>query len=170
MGDGFSAFLKAVGDRARAAGVFGAVEVSGDQLLCDAKNSAEPAEYRLSAGDGKVWVSLVTANRWLSESIEADLEHTGDDVEELVEEELAELDYKGAPMGASQHFRSDDKLFTFRSPDTGAPERRGRRRGRDGGDVPSGVRGVLPAPGGHGRGERGVGLGERRPSSTNENE
>ncbi len=116
MGDGMSGFLNGVGESARRAGVFGAVEVRGEMLVCAAKNSAEPAEYRISVDGGKVWVSLVTPNRWLSESIESDLEHTGDEVEELVEEELVELDYKGPPMGPSQHFRSEDKLFTFRSP------------------------------------------------------
>lgn len=110
------AFLQAVGERAQRAGVFGGVEVKNGMLVCAARNAAEPAEYRVTQDEGKVWISLVTPNRWLSESIEAELEHTGDDVEELVEEELAELDYDGAPMGPSQHFRSEDKLFTFRSP------------------------------------------------------
>ena len=116
MSDGFTVFLRAVGDRAERAGVFGAVEVRNGMLICAAKNAAEPAEYRVTQDEGKVWVSLVTPNRWLSESIEAELEHTGDELEELLEEELAELDYNGAPLGPSQHYRSDDKLFTFRSP------------------------------------------------------
>jgi hypothetical protein len=137
MSDGFTAFLKLVGERAERAGVFGAVELKGDMLVCAAKNAAEPAEYRVSQDEGKVWVSLVTPNRWLSESIEAELEHTGDEVEELVEEELAELDYNGAPMGPSQHFRSDDKLFTFRSP---APVLAvDAAAGREAGDDPSGA-------------------------------
>jgi hypothetical protein len=115
MGDGFSAFLKAVGDHAQRAGVFGAVSLKGGMLVCSAKNSAEPAEYRISADAGKVWVSFVTPNRWLSESIESDLMHTGDSIEELIDEELAELDYAGPALGPCQHFRDDDKLFTFRS-------------------------------------------------------
>lgn len=56
------------------------------------------------------------ADRWLSESIETDLLHTGDKVEELLAEELAE---QGFPTGHGlriEHFRSDDLLFTFRSP------------------------------------------------------
>lgn len=116
MSDGFSAFLQAVSDRAAKAAVFGPIAIKRDMLVCEAMNSAEPAEYRIARDNGKVWVSVVTANRWLSESIESDLEHTGDEVEELVEEELIELDYTGEKMGASQHYRSEDKLFTFRSP------------------------------------------------------
>ena len=37
----------------------------------------------------------MTKDRWLSESIEGDLEHTGDELEELLEEELVELDWEG---------------------------------------------------------------------------
>jgi hypothetical protein len=121
MAEGLASFLSLVGEKAQRAGVFGGVQVKGEVLVCAAKNSAEPAEYRLDADAGKLWVSLVTPNRWLSESLESDLEHTGDEVEELVEEELVELDYKGPPMGPSQHYRSEDKLFTFRSPVPVAP-------------------------------------------------
>jgi hypothetical protein len=115
MSDGVGVFLEAVAARARASGVFGSVSVRPGMLVCAAKNSAEPAEYRITHAEGKLWVSIVTANRWLSESIESDLEHTGDEVDELIEEELVELSYGGAKPGPSQHFRSDDKLFTFRS-------------------------------------------------------
>lgn len=41
--------------------------------------------------------------------------HTGDDVEELLEEELVEQGLE-ASRPAVEHFRSDDRLFTFRSP------------------------------------------------------
>jgi hypothetical protein len=64
-------------------------------------------------GDGRVAVSLVTSNRWLSESIEAELMHTGDKIEELLEEELIDQGYEGKLT--CQHYRSDDMLFTFRS-------------------------------------------------------
>ena len=37
----------------------------------------------------------MTKDRWLSESIEGDLEHTGDELEELFEEELVELNWDG---------------------------------------------------------------------------
>lgn len=111
--------LRAVNERAASAGVFGAITLdeSIPRLTCAAANSAEPAEYRLDVQQGRLWVSLVTANRWLSESIETDLLHTGDKLDELIEEELDELgfDIKAARV-TFEHFRSDDKLFTFRSP------------------------------------------------------
>ena len=116
---GFGAAVAEVARAAERAGVFGAVETrslpTGPVLECRAKASAAPAFYRVYPEGGKLWVSLVTADRWLSESIESDLMHTGDKLEELIEEELEELGYDG-PTPTYQHYRSDDKLFTFRTP------------------------------------------------------
>ncbi|MBX3357800.1 MAG: hypothetical protein KF745_05165 [Phycisphaeraceae bacterium] len=109
-----SQLVRAVAERARDAGVFGGVEAAPDRLTCHAAGSAAPAEYRLDAAENSLWVSLVTADRWLSQSIEADLVHTGDDLADLLKEELDDLDYSG-PAPAFQHYRSEDKLFTFRS-------------------------------------------------------
>jgi hypothetical protein len=111
---GLDQLLERAADRARAAGVFGPVFVHDHLLDCEARSSASEAYYRISLDAGKVWASLVTADRWLSQSIEADLVHTGDKLEDLLAEELAELDHVG-PAPAFEHFRSEDKLFTFRS-------------------------------------------------------
>ncbi len=109
-----SALLEPVAARAREAGVFGEVRLSGGRLVCEASGSAAPAEYRMEAEDGRLWVSLVTADRWLSESIETELLHSGDKIEELIDEEMVELGYAGGQL-PMQHYRSEDKLFTFRS-------------------------------------------------------
>ena len=106
--------LELAAERCRAAHVFGPIFIHKDTLNCEAKASASEATYRLSPDAGKLWVSLVTPDRWLSQSIEADLVHTGDKLEDLLAEELADLDYSG-PAPAFEHFRSEDKLFTFRS-------------------------------------------------------
>lgn len=98
--------------RAERAGVFGSVLVDGGSLVCQAKNSAEVAHYRLTPRDGKLIVSLDMADRWQSESIESTLMHTGDKLEELLDEELAELGYEGDPP-TYRHFRSDAMLFVF---------------------------------------------------------
>ncbi len=97
------------------AGVFESVEIKAGTLVCQADGSAEPAEYRVAVEGGRLWVALVTEDRWLSESIEAELMHTGDKLEELLEEEMVDLGYEG-PMPTFEHFRSPDKLFTFRTP------------------------------------------------------
>ena len=110
-----AAILNEVKALAEKAGAFGPARLEGGRLICPAAASAEPADYRVSPeGDGAVWVELVTANRWLSESIETDLVHTGDKLNELLDEELADLGWQGAPA-TFEHFRSDDLLFTFRS-------------------------------------------------------
>lgn len=108
--------LAAVADKARAAGVFGEITLTGTLLTCAAKASAEPAEYRLFVdADGKtLWVALVTEHRWLSQSIEADLVHTGDKLSDLIAEELVDLGWEGFTP-TFEHFRDDKKLYTFRT-------------------------------------------------------
>lgn len=107
--------FEAVALRAREAGVFASVRVEGERLVCVAKE-VEAAEYRLDWDDdaGTLWVSLVTPDRWLSGSIEGDLVHTGDKMDELVTDELVELGCDDV-VKAVEHFRSEDMLFTFRS-------------------------------------------------------
>lgn len=105
--------LRAVAERARASGAFASVSVEGPRVRCAARDAE--AEYRVDAGEGGgLWVSLVTPNRWLSESIETELLHTGDKLEELLEDELVDQGYEGGPPKV-EHFRSEDLLFTFRS-------------------------------------------------------
>jgi len=107
-------WVNAVKARAEQAGVFADVTIEDGNLRCSARDSAAEATYRL-AREGQQWfVSLVTPDRWLSESIEADLMHHGDPLEELIEEELVELGHVPPPFKV-QHFRSDDLLYTFRN-------------------------------------------------------
>ncbi|MCA9289221.1 MAG: hypothetical protein KDA05_11585, partial [Phycisphaerales bacterium] len=89
----------------------------GGRLVCPASASAEPADYRVAVdGSGHPWVELVTANRWLSESIESDLVEHSDDLGELIEDELIELGFESDGMPPTfQHFRSADLLYTFRT-------------------------------------------------------
>jgi hypothetical protein len=49
------------------------------------------------------------------------VEH-GDKLEDLLEEELVELGYHG-PRVSFEHYRSEDRLFTFRTPVPGPLER-----------------------------------------------
>lgn len=100
--------------RAERAGVFESVKLRDGRLVCEASNSDAPAFYRIGFEDDRIWVELVMEDRWLSESIEADLVHTGDKLDELVEEEMVELGYEG-PRLPFEHYRSSDMLFTFRT-------------------------------------------------------
>lgn len=109
-----AALLTRIADAARRAGVFASVKVEGGRVVCEAEGSAEPAFYRVGEDGGALWVELVMKDRWLSESIEATLMHTGDSIEELLDEELADVGFEGQTPKV-EHYRSDDKLFTFRS-------------------------------------------------------
>lgn len=111
----FDTLLSQVCDRVRNAGVFASCTVDQGRLDCKADGSAEDAWYRVRWEAGRVWVSLEMADRWQSESIEADLVHTGDKLDELLEEEMIDLGYEG-PKPTFEHFRSDDLLFIFRTP------------------------------------------------------
>ncbi len=104
--------LNTVNSRVASSGVFSRIESLADRLRCHAKGCAEPAWYELADVDGRLVVRFATPDRWLSGSIESDLMHFGDPIEELVEEELAELGWRGK-VPSIKHFRDDDKLYTF---------------------------------------------------------
>jgi hypothetical protein len=107
--------LEAVARRVRESGKFSDVKAEGGRLTGGARD-VEEAEYRLEFdADGRLWAAIVTPDRWLSESIESDLLNTGDKIEELIQDELIELGVEG-DSPAVEHFRSEDLLFTFRSP------------------------------------------------------
>jgi hypothetical protein len=104
--------LQSVHNQASSRGVFGKIEILSDRLRCHAKDAPEPAWYELASAPGGLIVRFATPDRWLSESIESDLMHFGDPLEELVEEELAELGWRGR-IPTIKHFRDDAKLYTF---------------------------------------------------------
>ena len=108
-----------VAEEATKSGRFASVSMS-DQVDCAALESAASAHYRVEFDQMKdtLYVGLVMADRWLSESIESQLVEHGDKMEDLLEDELVELDYfaaGGSPITKIEHYRSEDKLFTFRA-------------------------------------------------------
>lgn len=88
------------------------VAVAGDRVVCQPPDVPE-ACYELSLETDAVVVGLYIRDRWLSESVEADLMHTGDDMEEMLEEELIELGHER--RFKIEHYRDEDKRFVFRS-------------------------------------------------------
>jgi len=105
-----------VGDRVRASSVFEKVRRNDDALRCRGKHAESEVYYiaEVSEAHDLVWVALETPDRWLSESIEADLMFKGDKIEELLEEELVDQGFEGSlPV---EHFRNEEKRFVFRSP------------------------------------------------------
>lgn len=115
--DECQALYEEVADRAREAHVFEKVRRTDDRLRCRArcgKSDAEAYYYAEVAEDHKsVYVGLYTPDRWLSESIEADLMFKGDKIEDLLEEELFDRGFESRL--AVEHFRDDDKHYVFRS-------------------------------------------------------
>jgi len=114
-----NALYQQVADHARISGGFGEVTAGAEGVTAAAEGSAEPATYRISEADGGLWISVGTEDRWLSESIEADLMNSGDDLEELFDDELVELGIEGLEF-SFEHFRSDalEYVFRVRVPDT----------------------------------------------------
>lgn len=116
MNDSSTTTIQGLGDRADRADVFSSVTVSDDggRLVCAARGPESDAEYRIERTDAGWTIGLVTPDRWLSESIEAELVHTGDSMEELLEEELIDLGIDPDPIRI-EHFRSEDLLYTFQT-------------------------------------------------------
>jgi hypothetical protein len=104
--------LAAVESAARQAEVFGAITRSGNRLVCAASGSASPAEYVLEASVEGWRLSLSTADRWLSESIESSLVESRDSIEDLFREALLDIGFKTEPPPV-RHFRDDAKRYVF---------------------------------------------------------
>jgi len=92
---------------------FASIKRTDNGVRCDALHVQEECYFAAHADDdGTVWVGWYTPDRWLSESIEADLVHTGDKIDELLEDELVD---QGLSIKMKlEHFRDQDKIFVFR--------------------------------------------------------
>ena len=106
--------LDSLRDRATEHDIFDSVAVvnDGTRLDCLARGPESDAFYRVDRTDDGWSISLVTDDRWLSESIEAELVHSGDSIEELLEEELIDLGLTPTEI-PMKHYRSEDMLYTF---------------------------------------------------------
>jgi hypothetical protein len=112
MEETMSEILTTVRDRAQSSGRFAAVTLDGTTLRCRAKGA--DACYVVDR-EGEGWaVSLLTADRWLSESIEGDMLEGRDTAEELVDDELVDVGFPGRCQPV-KHFRDDAKQYVFRS-------------------------------------------------------
>ncbi|MSR40787.1 MAG: hypothetical protein EXS10_02665 [Phycisphaerales bacterium] len=90
---------------------FGSVESHANCVRATAKHSSAPAAFELERRGTEYWVRMLTSDRWLSESIEGDVLE-GDPLDELLEEELTELGWRGK-VGALKHFRDAQKVYVF---------------------------------------------------------
>ncbi|QDU72569.1 hypothetical protein [Mucisphaera calidilacus] len=105
----FAAAVKPLADSGR----FAEVSATADALTCLADGPEDEAWYIAhTEKTGVMTLGWYTSDRWLSESIEADLMHTGDDLGELFDEELEERDVRH--KFHFEHFRDDEKRYVFR--------------------------------------------------------
>ncbi len=97
---------------------FESVEVKNGEVVCAARGADSPAFYKICIEAGRLCISLVMADRYLSQSIEQDLVHNGDKLGDLLADELIDADVRlpaGCPPLTVDHFRDPQKLFTFRT-------------------------------------------------------
>ena len=103
---------------AREADVFDDLRIQSDskghRLLGTPEAPAE-AFYSLEHAGGRWEVLMLTKDRWLSESIEAEVMHHGDALEELIEEELIDLGLDSVEV-TMQHYRDEEFRYVFKSP------------------------------------------------------
>ncbi|MBC03818.1 MAG: hypothetical protein CMJ34_11040 [Phycisphaerae bacterium] len=97
----------------RASGRFASVESINDEIRCRAPEV--DADYVLAEGDQGLVVRFETPDRWLSESVEADLYNSSDSLNELLEESLDELEWPidAVPVTPFRHYRNDDLKYVF---------------------------------------------------------
>lgn len=111
--------LAALREAADASGLFASSELRDDRLRLAAKDAAAEAHYEIERRGDELLVRLLTADRWLSESIESQLVEHGDSLEELLEDELVEIGHEPARDGAIpkvRHFRDPARFYTFECP------------------------------------------------------
>ncbi len=102
------------GEIARKENLFASVQAGPDGVHCAALVAPEPATYSLFLDGESLYVSFSTLDRWLSQSIEADLMFTGDKLEDLIDEEATDFGFDGGPLEI-EHFRDESKRYVFRS-------------------------------------------------------
>jgi len=110
--DTLSAIFDSANQPLTEAQAFASVTRTDTGIRCDALHVEEECYYAAHVGpDGRVLVGWYSPDRWISGSIEGDLVHTGDKIDELLEEELVDqgLSIK-LPL---EHYRNDDKVFVF---------------------------------------------------------
>ncbi|CAN5692183.1 hypothetical protein BH11PLA1_BH11PLA1_02950 [soil metagenome] len=108
--------LNAVAEMARASGAFESVEATPTEVVCAAQGPEDEAHYRLAfdAIDASLRLALTTPARYLSQSIEQELVHTGDKLHDLLRDEMIDADHPAPAKLTFEHFRDPEKRYTFR--------------------------------------------------------
>ena len=99
----------------RESGLFGEIELKAGGLWAHHPGEAEAA-YRIELGQGnEVAASWSTPDRYLSQSIEAELMWTRDDLDDMLDEELSDLGWSAGRLKPLKHYRDEREQFVFRT-------------------------------------------------------
>lgn len=114
--DSVTELLRAVRDLATKHDAFDVVELAGDRVVCHAEGTPDEASYRVLFDGQQLWGEWVSKDRYLSQSIESVLVFTGDDLWDMIDEELVDFGWtQPRKLGPIEHFRNDDLEFVFRA-------------------------------------------------------
>ena len=123
----FSQLIDAVASDAEALDLFESVETREDRVICYADGPESPAWYAIrfdhvvAAGaydegeevEASVTLSWNSKDRYLSQSIESDLVYTGDDLDDMLDEELVDLGWSRGRLDPFKHYRDEEETFVF---------------------------------------------------------
>ena len=95
----------------------------GDLVTCHAHGTVDEAQFCIEVDDDGVWLTWASLDRYLSQSIEAELMFTGDDLDDMVDEEIVDAGWELGKLAPNAHHRDEDMRFVFRwktaiTPDT----------------------------------------------------
>ncbi len=106
--------LRQAARSADGSGVFAQVVEEPGRIACQSKIQPD-AWYRIETDGGRLTANWVSEDRYLSQSIEAELMWTGDDLDDMIDEERVDLGFDRGPLGKLEHYRNPEKMFTFRA-------------------------------------------------------
>ncbi len=112
---GQRAALTAAALSLRAMGAFGAVELRPPGLWARARDAEAEAWYRIEIAGENLTACWCTPDRYLSQSIEAELTWTHDDLDDMLDEELDDVGWNCGKLTPLKHYRDDEQLFVFRA-------------------------------------------------------
>lgn len=86
----------------------------GDVVTCHAHGTVDEAQFCIEVDDEGVWLTWASVDRYLSQSIEAELTYTGDDIDDMVDEEIVDAGWNLGKLTPNTHYRDEDMRFVFR--------------------------------------------------------
>jgi hypothetical protein len=104
-----------VRERLDASDRFDSAGVEGPCVVAHATDAPEEVRYRIEFDGSALWAAWVSEDRYISQSIEAEIMWTGDDLDDMIDEESVDAGWSLGRLEPMEHFRNEEMLFTFRS-------------------------------------------------------